>query len=291
MPDLGPFIVAGVSLGAAYALGGMTLVLLFRSTGVLNLAHGGLGALSALVAWDLNVERGVQVWIAVVVGVLCATAVAIAYGLIIAPRLATEPAVTQAAATVGLALVIFGAADFGWGDQPRSLRLPTDTWATELAGVRVTGTRIILFVLVAAIAIGLEFFLRRSRIGLRMRALADDRQVGAMLGVSVRKTDATAWLIAGLLGGLSGIIFGSISRLEAAPLTFLVIPAVAAAVGGRLRSLPAALAAGLVMGVLESVLTPFDGVASYRSTAPFVLAIAAVLVFSRAAQPGARVDL
>lgn len=283
MPDLGPFIVAGVSLGAIYALGGMTIVMLFRSTGVLNLAHGGVGAVSALVAWDLSFERGQSILVALLVGIAVATAISVTFGVLIAPRLNSAPAAHRAAGTLGLALILFGAADWYWGDQPRSLRLPTDTWATEILGVRVTGTRLILVLLVVVIAIALELLLRHTRLGLQMRALADDRDHSALLGVRIARTDVAAWVIAGVLGGIAGIMLGNVSRLEAAPLTFLVIPAVAAAVGGRLSSLTLTLMAGIGMGVLETGLTPFGSVTQYRSVAPFAVAIVIVLVMSRMA--------
>jgi branched-subunit amino acid ABC-type transport system permease component len=148
-------------------------------------------------------------------------------------------------------------------------------------GVRVTVTRLIAFSLALLITIGVALFLNRTRLGLSMRALANNRDLSAMLGIRVLRVETWAWLISGVLAGVSGLMLSDLVRLDAIVLTFMVIPAMAAAVVGRLRSLGGTLIGGLLIGVLEAVATPFQVITPYRSVAPFVVAIIVILWLQR----------
>ena len=114
-----------------------------------------------------------------------------------------------------------------------------------------------------------------------MRALANNRDLSAMLGIRVLRVETWAWLISGVLAGISGLMLSDLVRLDAIVLTFLVIPAMAAAVVGRLRSLVGTLIGGLLIGLLEALATPFQVIAPYRSVAPFVVAIIVILWLQR----------
>jgi branched-subunit amino acid ABC-type transport system permease component len=289
MPDLGPFVIAGLSTGAVYVLAGVGLVVLYRSSGVLNLAQGALGALSALLAWQIA-DSGFPPWLGWIAAVAVSTALALFYGRLIAPRLAHSDPIVRAVATLGFALIILGFAEFIWGEWPRSLRLPSDLVSFGLLGVRVTATRAIAFALGLAVAVGVILFLNRSRLGLSMRALANDREISGLVGVPVLRVDAWAWVISGVLSGVSGIFLGNMVRLQVIPLTYMVIPAVAAAIIGRLTSLTAVVIGGLVIGVLEAVASPFPEVSAYRSATPFVVAGLALLWYQRGGLTLSRMD-
>lgn len=289
MPDLGPFVVSGLSTGAVYVLAGVGLVVLYRASGVLNLAQGALGALGALLAWQIADSGGPE-WLGWIAGIAVATLLALFYGSIIAPRLAHSDPIVRAVATLGFALVVLGFCEFIWGEWPRSLRLPTDTMGFDAIGVRVTATRAIALCLGIAVTFGMVVFLNRSRFGLSMRALANDREISGLIGVPVLRVDAWAWAISGVLSGVSGIFLANIVRLQAIPLTYMVVPAVAAAILGRLTSLPAVIIGGLAIGVLEAVATPFPGVSAVRSAAPFVFAAAVLLWYQRGGLPLSRMD-
>lgn len=275
------FIVAGVSLGSLYGLSGVGLVVLFKETGVLNLAYGAIGALTAFLAWDL-LDRGVPeavVWpVAVVVG----AAVSVIYGLVIAPRLAYRNTVERMIGTLGLALVVLGFVSWFWASTTRrTLSLATDGWAVELFDVRVSGTRMAAAGLAVSATVAISWWLRASRVGLHMRAIANDRDLSALLGINVLRIEVGAWAMTGALCGLTGLLLGSLTQLDPAILTFLVIPSAAAALFGRLQSLWLTLAGGVVIGLAESMATPVSALTRYRSAAPFVVAIIAISVMQR----------
>jgi ABC-type branched-subunit amino acid transport system permease subunit len=123
-----------------------------------------------------------------------------------------------------------------------------------------------------------------------MRALANDREISGLVGVPVLRVDAWAWVISGLLSGVSGIFLGNMVRLQVIPLTYMVIPAVAAALIGRLTSLTAVVIGGLVIGVLEAVASPFSEISAYRSATPFVVAGLALLWYQRSGLTLSRMD-
>jgi branched-chain amino acid transport system permease protein len=139
------------------------------------------------------------------------------------------------------------------------------------------------------VAIGTTLFLRFTRLGTAMRALADDREITASLGVPVRRVEAVAWFASGLLSGVAGLLLATLVGLDATSLTFLVISSLAAALIARLRSIIVTLIAAIVVGLVDALITPIFSISEYRDMTPFVLAILAVLVLSRGAQSSQRV--
>jgi branched-chain amino acid transport system permease protein len=112
-----------------------------------------------------------------------------------------------------------------------------------------------------------------------MRSLANDRELSALLGVRVLQVDTVAWVLSGLFAGVCGLLLANIVRLQATLLTFLVIPAFAAAILGRLNSLPITVVAGIVIGVLEAMAITVPGFAPYRTAVPFLVALVAIVFF------------
>jgi branched-chain amino acid transport system permease protein len=278
-----PFIVTGLALGSLYALSGTGLVLLYRASGTLNLAQGAVGAVAVLVAWELHQMQGVRQGLALAIGLVLAPALSVLWGLFLGPRLAAREPVVRAIATLGPALALLGLANWYWNDKARTLRLPSDLSGFEVAGVRVSLTQL-LALLLAVVVTGLAtVLLRVTRTGTAMRALADDRQLSSMLGVRVRRVEVLAWAVSGVLAGVSAIVLADLTVLSANNLTFLVIPALAAALIGRLVSLWGTLAGGLVIGLLQASATPVTALAPYRNVVPFVCAVAVTLWLSRRA--------
>ncbi|NQX37016.1 branched-chain amino acid ABC transporter permease [Herbiconiux sp. VKM Ac-2851] len=275
-----PFIIAGLVTGSLYALSGVGMLVLFRTTGVLNFGYGALGALSAMLAWQL-VELRMQPVLAYLVGIVVATALSLLFGFLAGPFLATVTTLTKATATLGLALVLLGVMLFAWNDKARTLRLATDTIGLGVAGTRITATQVICLVLAVVVVIGTSLYLRISSTGTAMRALASDRELSSMLGIRVRRVELLAWTVSGALAGLSGLLLASQTRLEPAFLTFLVIPVLAAVVVGRFRSLPGTLVGGLVIGVIQAVASAFPATSPFANATPFLVATVIILYLQR----------
>src|SRR5262245_6391270 len=292
--DLVQFVPLGLAVGAVYGVSGVGIVVLYRTTGVLNFAYGAIGALGVFVAFDLiNKTSWCPDWLAFIACVLVGGAVTLAYGLVFGPVFAGRDPLVKSAATLGLTLILLAIMSWRWpANEVRSVPLPSDTWhdfGYQVGDVRVSWTKIIALIFAFALTAVTTLFLRFTKLGTAYRAVANDREITATLGVPVRRVETSAWLVSGFVCGASGLLLeGLTNSLEAVTLTFLVISSLAAALIGRLSSLWITLFAALVIGVIESCLQAFtlwpsetQPLAQYRAMTPFVLAIVALLVLGR----------
>jgi len=271
--NLLPFVAAGIGLGSIYALSGVGLVVLYRSSGTLNFAFGALGAIGAYSSWSI-IRMDVPPALAWMAGIAVSAILSFAYGWLIAPRLRHRERAVRAIGTLGFALAVLGCTGLIWSETvPRRLTLPTDHLYTALFSVRVSYTRLLALLLAVVMVGAITLLLNRTRLGLSMRALAADRNISSLIGIRVVRVDAIAWLISGVFAGVAGLLLADLVALNATYLTFLVIPAIAAAIFGRLQSLTATALGGLLAGVTEAVLITVPVANLYRSAAPFVLAL------------------
>jgi len=281
--DFQPFIVTGLALGGVYALSGVGLVVLYRATGVVYLAFGAVGAMGALIAWSVT-NAGGPGWSGWLACVLFAAGVTVGYGMLFGPALAKRDPLVKATATLGLLLVLFGTMDLLWttsGGESRALSLPTDNSGFTVGQIQINWTQVIGLAAGVVITALTALFLRHTRLGTAMRAMANDREITATLGVPVRRVEAAAWLGCGVLAGIAGLLLADMVALDATTLTFLVISSLAAALIARLRSIAFTFAAAIVIGLVQNMLVPISSLSNYSDMTPFVLAAAALLVLVR----------
>src|ERR1700728_4850124 len=272
-----PYIVTGLALGGIYALSGVGLVVLYRATGVLNLAFGAVGAMGAFIAYSI-IQAGNPGWVGWITCILFGGVVTLAYGMLFGPALAGRGPLVQSISTLGLGFVLFGAIDLAWpttGGQSPSISFPTDNGGFAVGQLQVNWTQVIALALGIVITIGTGAFLRFSKLGTAMRAMANDREITATLGVPVRRVEAAAWFGCGILAGIAGLLLADLVQLDPTTLTFLVISSLAAALIARLRSIAVTFVAAIVIGVVHDLLTPFTALTNYRDLTPFVLAVIA----------------
>jgi branched-chain amino acid transport system permease protein len=282
--DEQPFLVTGLALGGVYALSGVGMIVLFRTTGVLNLSFGAVGAFGALIAWQLINHSGMNQWLAYLVCVLFGGAITLAYGMVFGRSLAGRDPLVKTTATLGLTLILLGVMDLLWtsnGGMSRSITLPTDNHGFMVGEIQVTTTDVIALAVGILITVLTTLFLRYSKLGTAMRAMANDREITAALGVPVRRVEASAWFGCGVIAGLSGILLADLVALDATTLTFLVISSLAAALIARLSSIWITFVAAIVIGVVDAGVTPITSLTNYRDMTPFVLAAIALLFLNR----------
>jgi branched-chain amino acid transport system permease protein len=282
--DLEQFLITGLSLGGVYALSGVGMVVLYRATGVLYLAFGAVGAMGALIAWQLSQQDGWNIWLSFVVAILFGGAITLVYGMIFGPALAGRDPLVKATATLGLLLILLGVMDLLWpssGGASRALTIPTDNNTFQVGQISVTYTQVIALALGLVITIVTTAFLRFTKLGTAMRAMANDREITAALGVPVRRVEAAAWFGCGVLSGAAGVLLADLVALDSNILTFLVISTLAATLVGRLRSIGITFVAALVIGLITAELTPVSSLSNYRDITPFAVAAIALLVLNR----------
>ena len=282
--DVEQFLVTGLSLGGVYALSGVGMVVLYRATGVLNLAFGAIGAFGAFIAWQLINHSGMSFWPAFIISVLIGGLLTLAYGMVFGPALALRDPLVKATATLGLALILLGVMDLLWpssGGASRSLTVPTDNNTFQVGEISVTYTNVLALVLGLVVTAVAAAFLRFTKLGTAMRAMANDREITASLGVPVRRVTAAAWFGCGCLAGVAGVLLSDLVALDATTLTFLVISTLAATLVARLRSILVTFLAAIVIGLITAELTPISSLSNYRDMTPFVVAAIALLFLSR----------
>jgi branched-chain amino acid transport system permease protein len=282
--DLEQFLITGLSLGGVYALSGVGMVVLYRATGVLNLSFGAVGAMGALIAWQLINHSSFGFWPAALVAVLFGGVITLAYGMVFGPALADRDPLVKATATLGLTLILLGVMDLLWpssGGASRALTIPTDNNTFQLGEISVTYTEVIALALGLVITLATAAFLRYTKLGTAMRAIANDRDISAALGIPVRRVTAAAWFGCGVLSGIAGVLLADLVALDSTSLTFLVIFTLAATLIARLRSIVVTFFAALVIGLIDAELTPVQSLSNYRDMTPFVLAAIALLVLNR----------
>jgi branched-chain amino acid transport system permease protein len=282
--DFQPFIVSGLALGGIYALSGVGLVVLYRATGVLNLAFGAVGAMGAFIAWSI-IQAGAPGWVGWITCILFAGVVTLGYGLVFGPALAGRGPLVQAVSTLGLALVLFGVIDLVWSTsagQSRSITFPTDNGGFMVGQVQVNWTSVIALAAGVVITAATHAFLRYTKLGTAMRAMANDREITATFGVPVRRVEAAAWFGCGLLSGIAGILLADLAALDDTTLVFtVVISSLAAALIAQLRSIWVTFVAAIVIGLVHDLITPISSLTNYADMTPFVLAAIALLAMSR----------
>ena len=163
----------------------------------------------------------------------------------------------------------------------RSISLPTDTGGFTVGGLQVDWTQVIGVAAGVVLTVGTGAFLRFTKLGTAMRAMANDREITATLGVPVRRVEAAAWFGCGILAGIAGLLLADLVQLDSTTLTFLVISSLAAALIARLRSIAVTFVAAIVIGLVHDLLTPITQLTNYRDMTPFVLAAIALLWVSR----------
>jgi sulfate-transporting ATPase len=250
--DLIRFGILGLGAGAIYAITGQGIVLVYRGSGVVNFAQGAFGMMGAFWFY-LWRDAGMATPLALVLALGAGAAMGAATHLLVMRPLRDAPAIARLIATLGL--LTFGLA-FGlerWGDTPRLVAklLPTD--AVDLGADIIIGRdRFALLAIAVGTSVALMALYRWTRFGLATTAVAEDRRVTAIFGVSPDAVATGNWALGTALAVAGAILVVNVTGLQVVSLTLLVIPGLAAALVGGFRSFPLTLLGGLLIGVLES---------------------------------------
>jgi len=270
----------GASIGLMYSLIALGFVLVYKATDAINFAQGEFVMLAGLiVAVSLSIETmPLIVAIAIVVAVM----IGFGFGLerIVLRPLLGRPVVAVIMATIGLAAVLRGLGPLIFGSETRAVSLPVGDdpivlGPASLPPIQVVGAAVALLFFLA-----FSWFFKKSRMGVAMRAVADNQQVAQAMGIDVERYFALAWAMAGIVSALGGIIWGSMLGVDVqlALVGLKVFPVV---ILGGLDSIGGALVVGLIIGIVESLaagyLDPYVG-GGTKDFAPYVLMILVLMV-------------
>ena len=250
------FVVVGLTSGAVYALAATGLVLTYKTSGVFNFGHGAVGMIATYAFYSMRVDVGMPTWLAFAVAVLLlGPAIGFVLDRVLFRRLYGAPAASYVVASLGLLIVLQNLAIIIYGPIAKIVDpyFPTSTF--RLPGVSVGYDQLLVVVISVSLALALAVFFSRTSLGVQTRAVVDNPKLTELSRHNARGITTMSWMLGSSLAALSGILLAPFIGLDAVLLTLLVIQAFAAAVVGRLSSLPVTYLAGIGVGVAAAVST------------------------------------
>jgi branched-chain amino acid transport system permease protein len=248
-------VVSGLASGGVYALLALALVIIHRSTGVINFAQGEMATLSAYIAWTLIVNHGWSYWPAFVATLLLSFG-----GGVLTHRAVIRPVergnvLRVVIVTIGLLIAINGFVVWQWSGEPQQLKSPFGTGVFEVGGVAISrhdvGTIVIALIIVALLWALFQF----TKLGLALRAAAVNPEESRLVGVRVTWMLALGWGLAATLGAVAGMMTAPTVGLDPQMMQAVLIYAFAAAVLGGIDSPVGAVVGGLLLGVILNLLS------------------------------------
>jgi branched-chain amino acid transport system permease protein len=277
--------ITGLATAAILAVAASGLVLTYTTTGIFNFAHGAIGMLGAFAYWQVRVDWGwpAPVALLVVLGLL-GPLLGLGIERFVMRGLEDAPEAPRTVVSIGLLAACLGVGLWVWSpDVARPLPRFFGNDSVGVLGVRVTWHEVVAAIVAVGLAVGLRALLFRTRAGLAMRAAVDDRALTTLNGASPYRSAMLAWAIGCTTAALAGILVAPTVGLSHVNLTLMIVNAYAAAMIGRLRSVPMTFVGAILVGLLDAyalAYLPTDSVllAQFRFAIPVILLFVVLLV-------------
>ncbi len=244
--------VLGIILGSIYAISATGLVVTYTTSGIFNFAHGAVGMIAAYAYWELVHHDVVPPLVAMALVLLIAAPLfGLAVEWLLFRRLLGETGERPVMVSLGLLVILIGIALTIFGENNGDQISPLLGGTFNIAGVGITSQDIIIVVAAVLVAVALRFLFYNFRLGMALRAVVDDRDLLAMTGASPVRMSQTGWILGTFLGALAGVLIAQQQQtaLDTYVMALLVVNGFAAAVVGRLRSVPLTYLGALVLGL------------------------------------------
>jgi branched-chain amino acid transport system permease protein len=274
------WLIAGITYGSVYAVAATGLVVTYTTSGIFNFAQGAIGMFLAYVFWELQVDWGIQTLVALLLTVFVAAPIMGAIiERVLMRKMADAPLVAQIVTTVGLMLMLMGLAGLIWDPQEtRHINRFFGTSGFQIGETLMPWSRFITIVVGLGLALGLKILLSRTRLGVAMRAVVDNRELAGLNGIKPGRVSMFSWALGSSMAAVAGIFLAEeLATLDVQTLTLLILAAFAAAIIGRLKSLPLTFLGGLLIGLVFEFQQNFLSWTGRWTTAP--LAIPQVMLF------------
>ena len=248
-------IMSGLIIGCIYGLAALGLVLIYKTTMVVNFAHGEMAMLSTFIGFSLMSSFKLNYFSSFIGALLFSMILGVFLYNAFLKRVQHADHLTQIVITLGIFLIINGLAGYIWGHQPVSFPTPFSDESFSVAGVLLSRNDLfIIFMTVTLMGI-LYFIFRYTKIGLAMRASAQDLTASRLMGVKVSFVFMSTWAMGTLLGGVAGLMTAPLTFLSPTMMFEILIMAFAAAVLGGFVSLPGVVIGGLLVGVFGNLIS------------------------------------
>jgi branched-chain amino acid transport system permease protein len=268
----------GISTGSVYAASALALVLIWRATRIVNFAQGGMFMFTTFIALAV-INSGASYWLALAVALVSGLVLGALVERLLVRRVEGGPPLNAVIVTLGLLLLLQAAAGMIWGNTPRSY--PP---AFSIRGYEVGGTRLLfapndtfIVLVVLGVALALRVLFQGTRIGLQMRAAAFRPEIARLLGVRVGRMFTIGWALASLVGSLAGVLIAPYVFVGPNQFDPLLVFGFTAAVIGGLDHPAGAVVGGILLGVVLSYVSGYEG-SSLVTLAALVVLIVVLMI-------------
>ena len=249
-------LFSGLSMGAIYALIALGFVLIFKSTGILNFAHGELCMVGAYICYYFATRLELPYLLSFLLAVLLGCLLGALIDRLIFRKLVGEPIHSTILVTIGLSSILVAATGLIWGHDTYSIKSPFAGTAVEFAGMvfsqaalATIGASLILVALFV-------LFFRRSLIGIALMGTAEDSDTAGLMGINVKRMRMLAWVLGASVAGVAGIFLAEQSFVHTG-MSHIGIKAMSAAILGGMQSIGGAIVGGVLVGIIESLAATF----------------------------------
>jgi branched-chain amino acid transport system permease protein len=277
------YAAQGLAKGFVFGLLAMSLVVVYRSTRVLSFAQGAVASLGTYAYYQLVMVWGWPAILALPIALAASAGTGVTVEALAMRPLRRTDALTRTVATLGAVLVLQVVIRSLWSGNETFIR-PLLSGRLKVGSFATSAQEILIALIALAAAVALGAWSTRSYTGLGLAAIAENRDAARLGGVSARRASLLAWAIGGALAGLAGIIVTPLLVLNPLQMTLMMVTAFGAAMLGGFVSLPAAMAGGCLIGVVQSVVTGYLNVAGLSETFGFIV-VCAVLLATRGRRP------
>jgi branched-chain amino acid transport system permease protein len=274
---IGPLIVAGIVTGCIYALLATGLVVVYRSTNVLNFAYGYIVAVPAFVAQGIARSANIPILLAAVPAILIGIALGLTVERLVVRPLSGERPLVIVVATLGVALVLQGIITRIWGGNPTEFPTLVNGAAFRIAGFTVSLDQLLLVTVSVAVILAVAAFFQFSGTGLAMRASSNNREVALLVGVDPNRVSLVSWAIAATIGGIAAVLVSPQVSLAPDAFNTLMIQGFVSVVLAGFSSIAGAVVGGLICGVGLNIFMGYV-TTTIPNTALFVLLLAVLLL-------------
>lgn len=274
-------VVSGILIGAIYALVAMGIVIVYRSSGIFNFAHGAIILIGAFLFWTLIGLLQWPLWLSIIITVAIASLLGIAIERLTMRPLIGQPILSSLMMTLGLSIFFIGIYQTLWGDKgivtfPHFI--PTGHWIVGNVVISQANT----FVLIVAIILFLlfELFFRFTGTGKQVQAICESHIIAQSVGIDVKRVLSFVWIIGCLCAVMAGVLVGATGSVGIY-LNELVFKAIPVIILGGLESIGGALIAGFIVGLVEMIsatfIDPIIG-GGFRQVAPYLLLLIVLII-------------
>jgi branched-chain amino acid transport system permease protein len=266
-------IASGIAIGATYALMALAMVIIYKTSEVLNFAQGDMAMLSAFVAFMLLTSQGL--------GFAGAFGGALAFAFLLGAllefaflRRAKEPTVLGLIIiTLGLEMVVYGLASWKWGGDQKDFPFPVSDFETyDLGGVVMSQLNLVTLAVALALMLCLFLFFRYTKVGVAMKATQQNQSAARLMGIRVNRVLMLTWGISSLVGACAAFLIAPTDTLDPNLMWTPQLKGFSAAVLGGMTSLPGAVAGGFLLGVIENLFGGYVSV-EFKSVVAFVVIV------------------